>query len=395
MSNIVRILESVTSNTLVLLDELGAGTDPTEGAALAISILEFLRERNIRSAITTHYSELKLFALSTPGAENASCEFDVETLRPTYKLLIGIPGKSNAFAIAARLGLPASVISHAKDVLSQEDVRFEDMITDLEISKKTVIMEQERAEQFRREAEFLKKEFEKQQNKLTEQKERILREAREEAARTVRDAREEADALIKEFRRQMKEQSDQRVLEEAGQQMRDGLTSMEGLLIPVTGAGKPHRTPPENLQRGDRVFIHSLNHFGTVSAVPDGNGEVQIQAGIMKIKVHVSDLSLDDSEEKAKLKQYTASVKSAKSMNIRQEVDLRGMMTEEAAEAADKYLDDAYLAGLETVYIIHGKGTGALRKAVHGQLKKHPHVKEYRLGKYGEGEDGVTVVSLK
>jgi DNA mismatch repair protein MutS2 len=396
MSNIVRILEHVTPYSLVLLDELGAGTDPTEGAALAVSILQHLRERGVRTAVTTHYSELKLFALATPGVENASCEFDVETLRPTYKLLIGIPGKSNAFAIAARLGLPETVISQAKDVLSHEDIRFEDMMTDLEISKKTVLMEQERAEQFRLEAEKLKKDFEQQQDKLNAQKEKIIKDARTEALRTIQQAQEITDDMYKAFRRQMQENANQKDLDEARRKMQEQLKGMEREITDALGEKKTLRPLPVNLARGDRVYIHSLNQTGVVSVPPDGDGETLVQAGIMKIKLHISDLSLDETEEKKKRNQYAASssAKSGKSMLIASEIDLRGCMAEEGTEKADKYIDDAYLAGLHTVTIIHGKGTGALRSAIQTNLKRNPHVKEFRLGKFGEGEHGVTIVEL-
>jgi DNA mismatch repair protein MutS2 len=396
MSNIVRILSSISNRALVLLDELGAGTDPTEGAALAVAILQHLRKLNVRCAVTTHYSELKLFALSTEGVENASCEFNVETLRPTYRLLIGIPGKSNAFAIAGRLGLPEQIISQAKDVLSHEDIRFEDMITDLEISKKSVLIEQERAEQYRREAEVMRADFEKQKDKLTAQRDKFLKEARDEAASVVRKARDEADALFREFRKKMEDNLNQRDLDDARRQIKDKLSGMEGDLLP-TGEIRVRNAAPPELHRGDRVHIHSLNQSGTVSALPDTEGMVLIQAGIMKIKIHISDLSIDDTEEKEKRKLYAASrsVRAGKSQSITHEVDLRGMMTEEAAETAEKYVDDAYLAGMESVRIIHGKGTGALRKTVHAMLKRSGHVAEYRLGKYGEGEDGVTVVTLK
>ena len=395
MSNIVNILGKLSRNTLVLLDELGAGTDPTEGAALATSILEYLRERQIRTVVTTHYSELKLYALSTDSAENASCEFDVETLRPTYRLLIGIPGKSNAFAIAKRLGLPENIIEAARGLLNQKDIRFEDVITDLEASKKAVLLEQERAAAFRREAEKLREDVSRQEEKLRLQKEKLLQQARQEAVGIVNDARQEAEKLIAEMRKQL-EGAAQKELEEARRLVKEGLVGVEAG-IGFT-AQKPTRKPPQNLRRGDRVFIHSMNQNGTVSNPPDSSGEVQIQAGIMKIKVHVSDLSLDEDNAtdawKKNIPQGKSQRGTAKSLHISTEIDLRGMMPEEATAAVEKYLDDAFLSSLSTVTLIHGKGTGALRKIVHTLLKRHPHVKEYRLGKYGEGEAGVTVVTL-
>ncbi|MCL2839922.1 MAG: endonuclease MutS2 [Defluviitaleaceae bacterium] len=399
MSNIVSILKNLNANALVLLDELGAGTDPTEGAALAIALLGYLHERKIRTAVTTHYSELKVYALSTEGVENASCEFDVETLRPTYRLLIGIPGKSNAFAIAKRLGLGDDIIDEARAVLSQKDVRFEDMITDLEASKKMVLMEQDRAATYRREAEKLREDVAKQEVWLRTQKEKIQRQAREEALQLVHEAKKEAEAVIAKMRKQL-EGAGQRELEDARRQAREGLTALSEGIAPSTET-LPTRTPPDNLRRGDRVHIHSMNQQGTVSTPPDSNGQVQIQAGIMKIKVHVSDLSLDEDtpEEKAsaivKARSVARSGSVSKSLSISHEIDLRGMMPEEATTQAEKYLDDAFLASLSTVSIIHGKGTGVLRTTIHTILKRHPHIREYRLGKYGEGEDGVTIVTLK
>jgi len=394
MKNIVSILDGLSHNALVLLDELGAGTDPTEGAALAIAILQYLRTRQVRTAVTTHYSELKLFALSMEGVENASCEFDVETLRPTYRLLIGIPGKSNAFAIAKRLGLPDAIIDEARAVLSQKDIRFEDVITDLEASKKAVLLEQERAQIYRREAEKLREDVAKQEEKLRTQKEKLMQQAKREALETIQQARKEADELITKMQKQL-QTANQREIEEAKRQMREGLTSLAEGIGPVEE--KPLRKPPENLRRGDKVFIHSMNQTATVSAPPNANGEVQLQAGILKIKVHVSDLSLE--EEEQAVQKFTPKAGSGgskmKSLNISTELDLRGMLPEEATSAADKYLDDAFLATLSNVTLIHGKGTGAVRNAIHALLKRHPHVQEYRLGKYGEGEAGVTVATLK
>jgi len=392
MKNIVNILEDLSPNALVLLDELGAGTDPTEGAALAIAILQNLRMGKIRTVVTTHYSELKLFALSMEGVENASCEFDIETLRPTYRLLIGIPGKSNAFAIAKRLGLSDAIIDEAREVLSQKDIRFEDVITDLEASKKSVLLEQDRAQTYRREAEKLREDVARQEEKLRTQKEKILQQARQEALDTITEARKEADALITKMQKQLTTAS-QRELEDAKRQVREGLAGLTEGIGPV--AEKTFRTPPKNLRRGDIVFIHSMNQTATVSVPPDNNGETQLQAGILKIKVHVTDLSLAEAETKFAPKPKGSSGSTAKALNISPEIDLRGMLPEEARAAADKYLDDAFLASLSKVYLIHGKGTGAVRNAIHAYLKRHPHIKEYRLGVYGEGEDGVTVVTLK
>ena len=395
MKNIVGILDGLSHNALVLLDELGAGTDPTEGAALAIAILQHLQARQIRTVVTTHYSELKLFALSMEHVENASCEFDVETLRPTYRLLIGIPGKSNAFAIAKRLGLSDTIIDEARAVLSQKDIRFEDVITDLEASKKTVLMEQERAQIYRREAEKLREDIAQQEEKLRAQKEKLMQQARQEAYQTIQQARKDADELLEKMQKQLQAAS-QRELEDAKRQVREGLSSLAEGIGPI--AEKPHRTAPTNLRRGDKVFVHSMNQVAVVSAPPNANGEVQLQAGILKIKVHISDLTLEAEEQQAVAK-FTPKAGSSgskmKSLHISPEIDLRGMLPEEATSEAEKYLDDAFLASLANVTLIHGKGTGVVRNAIHTLLKRHPHVKEYRLGKYGEGETGVTVVTLK
>ncbi len=397
MKNIVAILERVTPDSLVLLDELGAGTDPTEGAALGISILQYLHGFKIRTVVTTHYSELKMYALSTDGVENGSCEFNVETLRPTYRLLIGIPGKSNAFAISRRLGLPDIIIDGAKEILSHEDQRFEDIITELEINKKTMLMEKERAEAYRRDAEALKGEYEKQKLRLAEQREKIINEAREEARRVLYAAKSETDDLVKELNKQIRESASQKDIDATRQKLKDKITTAEeGMSQKI----RPAHKPPTELRLGDGVFIHSLNQRGVVASPPDKNGDAMINAGIMKIKINISDLSLDDSEGGAgasgkKNISYGRNVKAVKSMNIKTEIDLRGHLVDEAIEKADKYLDDAYLAGLKEVTIIHGKGTGALRAAITNHIKRHPHVESFRLGKFGEGENGVTVVELK
>ena len=360
MSNIIKILKNVTDNSLVLIDELGAGTDPTEGAALAVAIIEYLHKRKIRMAVTTHYSELKVYALSTEGVENASCEFDVHSLRPTYRLLIGIPGKSNAFAISQRLGLPEFIIKNAREVLSHEDARFEDVITDLEISKKTLVSEQERAEEYRREAEKLKKDFENQKRKTREQRDKIIKKANEDARRIFADAK--ADESLSKFSNK-----------------------------------RDFHKVPKKLFKGDKVFIHTLNQSGIVINPPDTKGDVTIRAGIMTVKVNISNLSLDKTEDTPKntAKKYSVGVKARKSQYISPEVDLRGLTVEEAVEKTDKYLDDAYLAGISPVTVIHGKGTGVLRSAIQEFLRKNPHVKDFRIGQYGEGESGVTIVELK
>lgn len=396
MSNIVKILDNVTNNSLVLLDELGAGTDPTEGAALAIAIIKYLHAIGTRTAVTTHYSELKVFALTADGVENASCEFDVETLRPTYRLLIGIPGKSNAFAISKRLGLPDYIIGEAKEILSHEDERFEDVITDLEISKKSLIAEQEKAEEYRKEAQRLKKDVENQRRKIQEQKDKILREATEKARMVMSDAKDEADRIIKEMKKLQKEGSD-KALEAQRAEIKGKLAESEDKLSKLKNNKSIGHKVPKKLNKGDKVFVHSMNQSAIVINPPDSNGNVMVQAGIMKIKINVKDLSLDSTEEPVKTaqKKYLHSYSHKKAQTIAGELDLRGLMVSEALEKTDKYLDDAYLAGYSPITIIHGKGTGALRSAIHEYLRKNSHVKKYRLGEYGEGEAGVTVVELK
>lgn len=392
MTNIVKILDSVTPDSLVLLDELGAGTDPTEGAALAISIIKYLHALGVRTAVTTHYSELKVFALTTEGIENASCEFDVETLRPTYRLLIGVPGKSNAFAISQRLGLPEYIINEAKEVLSHEDLRFEDVITDLEISRKALVIEQEKAEEYRKEAQRLKSETEKQRNKLEEQREKIIRQANEKARSLISDAKDEADAIIKEMRKMQRDGINTQALEEQRAKLKDKMSKVESKL-----SAKAEHKVPKTLVKGDRVKIHSLNQTGIVSVPPNKNGDVKVKAGIMTITVNIKDLSLDTSEEQLTYepKKFATNISRKKRSNVSAEVDLRGMLALEAIDKLDKYLDDVYLAGVSPVTIIHGKGTGALRKAVHEYLRGNPRVKGYRLGQYGEGEAGVTIVEMK
>ncbi len=396
MSNIVYILEHITDNSLVLMDELGAGTDPTEGAALAISIIKYLKALGVRTAVTTHYSELKLYALTTDGIENAGCEFDVETLRPTYKLLIGIPGKSNAFAISSRLGLPDHIINDAKEVLSHEDIKFEDILTDMEISKRSLIAEQERAEKYRQQAQQLKTDMEIQKQKLQKQRERIITEANEEARRIISDAKDESDAIIKEIRKMQREGIEGNTLEEQRRKLKEKMDAMNKKLAEKN---KPKHKIPKKLVPGDKVYIHSFEQSGIVLSPPDSSGNLTVKAGIIKMKLNIADLSLDKSEDinynKTEKSGKKVANKFKKSQYVSPEVDLRGMQVTEALDKVDKYLDDAALAGLTPVTIIHGKGTGALRAAVTEHLRTHPQVKSYRLGNYGEGESGVTIVELK
>jgi DNA mismatch repair protein MutS2 len=382
----------------VLLDELGAGTDPTEGAALAVAIIKFLHDRKIRSAITTHYSELKVYGLQTEGVENAACEFDVQSLRPTYRLLIGIPGKSNAFAISRRLGLTEDIIESAKAFLSSEDERFEDVITNLEISRKSVELEQERAERFRREAEKLKSDYEGQKAKLAEQREKILREAREDAKKAVDAAKREADKIVKEMREIQSGAGSFKELEEKRGELRQTLSELN---LPEGEAPPPaYKKPNRPLVPGDRVYIHSLSQAGVVLQEADSAGSVMVQAGRMKVKVGLNAISLDERpvpepQANKPARNYSTKGVAERKKNISPTLDLRGNTADIALEKVDAYLSDAYFAGLETITIVHGKGTGALRFAVQAFLKTHPHIKSFRNGNFGEGDLGVTIATLK
>ncbi|MGN1318930.1 MAG: endonuclease MutS2 [Lachnospirales bacterium] len=393
MTTIVKILDELTNNSLVLLDELGAGTDPTEGAALAIAVIKYLHSLGVRTAVTTHYSELKMFALTTDGVENASCEFDVETLSPTYRLLIGVPGKSNAFEISKRLGLPEYIINEAREVLSHEDIKFEDVITDLEISRKSLEIEQQKAENYRKEAQKLKDEAQKLRLNLDKQRDRIIKEANEKARKVISDAKDEADTIIKELRKLQKDGSDIMKLDEQRKKLKDSLGKIQNKLDKDE---KKDYKVPKKLIKGDKVKIHSLNQSGYVMSPPDSNGNVMIKTGIMKVNINIKDLSLDTSDDITyEPKKFANTFRRSKSSNVSAELDLRGLLADEAIDKLDKYLDDAYLAGISPVTIIHGKGTGALRTAVHNHIKKHTHVKSYRLGQYGEGESGVTIIEIK
>ena len=399
MTNTVSIINSVTPNCLVLFDELGAGTDPTEGAALAMAIIQLLHKMNVRTAVTTHYSELKVYALSTEGVENACCEFDVETLRPTYRLLIGIPGKSNAFAISKKLGLPDYVIDSAKEFISSENVKFEDVITDLEISKKTVVYEQERAEQFRKEAERLKNEVEKQRTKINDQREKILADARNEARMVYQQAKEESDRIIKEMNKAMREKSaNQNKMNEKRSELKSKVAKMDEAISKAQKKKVAAVKPIQNLKAGDNVYVVSFDKTGVALSAPDSNGDVMVQTGNMKLKVPLNDLTYYEPKKEPKSnasRNISTKVRAGKSQYIASEIDCRGQNVEEGLGNIDKYLDDAFLAGLKTVTIIHGKGTGVLRAAVQKYLRTNPHVRTFRPGVYGEGEMGVTIVELK
>ncbi len=397
MTNIINILAHATENSLVLFDELGAGTDPTEGAALAMAILENLHGRQVLTVATTHYSELKVYALSTKGVENACCEFDVKTLRPTYRLLIGIPGKSNAFAISKRLGLSDDIIGEAKQLLEHKEVRFEDLITELEISKKTTIMEKEKAKRYSQEAEELKEKVEVQKEKITQQKERILKEAKEEAYKILNNAKDKADYIIKEMNKLSLHTGNAKEMESHRSNLRSSITSMEKGLSSSIKAKKKAVKSPKDVKSGDTVFVTTLNQKGTVLSAPNAKGDVQVQMGIMKTKVNIKDLSYVGGNE-VSYKNHEPKTKksvSSKSMSISPEVDVRGCMVEEAQGILDKFLDDAYLSHLPQITIIHGKGTGALRAGIHTFLKRVKYIKSFRIGNFGEGDSGVTIVEFK
>lgn len=402
MVNIVKILESIDYNSLALFDELGAGTDPTEGAALAISILEFLRARKVTTVATTHYSELKLFALSTDGVENASCEFDVATLQPTYKLLIGVPGKSNAFAISRRLGLDERVIDRANDILSDEDIKFEDVITDLEQNRARARKEADDAARMKNELKDLRRQLENDRIKLKENKSRILDDARREAKILVMDAKEEANSIIRDLEKMRQQGISSDNLNKKTAAMRDKLNKKEDTIDKAMArAAKPKKTyvdPPKNLKPGTTVKIVDMNQEATVLKEPDKNGNVRVQAGIIKMDVHITNLrNVEEKKSKELADKYVRSTRAfeSKSKNVSTEVDVRGQNLEEAWMNVEKFLDDCYLAGISPVSIIHGKGTGILRKGLQEYMRKHRYVKSYRNGRYGEGEDGVTIVELK
>ena len=399
MTNVVSFLKSADQDSLVLFDELGAGTDPTEGAALAIAILSHLHEQGIRTMATTHYSELKIYALSTPGVENACCEFDVETLRPTYRLLIGVPGKSNAFAISSKLGLPVFIIDKAKEQISEQDESFEDVLTSLEQSRVTI--ENERAEiaRYKEQVAELKKSLQEKEEKLDERKERILREANEQAHAILRDTKEYADQTMKLFHKFQKDHVDTASVEKERQNLKKRMSKAEKGMSSKQQKQKPTKQlKPSDLSLGDTVKVLSLNLKGTVSSHPDSKGYLFVQMGIIRSKVHISDLELVDEPvitTPSMQRTGAGKIRMSKAASISTEINLLGKTVDEAVAELDKYLDDAYIAHMKSVRIVHGKGTGALRKGVHNYLKRQKHVASFRLGEFGEGDAGVTIVEFK
>ncbi|GKU23934.1 endonuclease MutS2 [Clostridium folliculivorans] len=393
MTNIVSIMEEADNESLILFDELGAGTDPTEGAALAVAILETLRHRNCKIVATTHYSELKGYALRTIGVENASVEFDVETLRPTYKLLIGIPGKSNAFEISRRLGLSGDVIDKSKELISSESLQFEDLIQSLQEKSMKAERDAREAEMLKLDARKLREKYEVKLENLEKTRENAFGEARREAKQILREAKEEADQILKNMREleRLGYDSDaRRKLEEQRSKLRDKLDKTETV---INKAEKDNGETIEVVKPGMEAFLPSLNQKVIILTMPDSKGDVQVEAGIMKVNVKLKDLrkSKETKETKKKVKREV----NLNTKSVASSVDLRGLDAEEACYNADKYLDEAYMAGLGEVSLIHGKGTGILRKSINDMLRSHPHVKSYRLGEYGEGGTGVTVVQLK
>jgi len=399
MTSIVHILQHADENSLCLFDELGAGTDPTEGAALAISILNHLHDRGIRTMATTHYSELKIYALSTSFVENACCEFSVETLQPTYRLLIGIPGKSNAFAISSKLGLPDEIIDAAKEQISKEDKNFEDVIADLETSRVTIEKEQQEIAKYKEEIRTLKEQLKQKNEKIDQAKDRILREANEKARSILQEAKEVADETIRDFNK-LGAGSDIKDLEKKRQKVRDKIKEKNDRLSLGQTEKKPQSKAldPKKLKKGDSVKILSMGLSGTVNTLPDAKGNLFVQCGIMRTQTNIKDLALvQEATISAPSLQRTSTgkIKMSKSMSVSTEINLLGKTVDEAIATLDKYLDDAYIAHLPSVRVVHGKGTGALRSAVHSHLKRLKYVKEYRLGEYGEGDAGVTIVTFK
>ena len=398
MTNIVSFWEQADETSLILFDELGAGTDPTEGAALAIAILSDLHRRGIRTIATTHYSELKIFALSTPGVENACCEFNVETLRPTYRLLIGVPGKSNAFAISSKLGLPDYIISEAKGHISQEEGRFEDVVADLENTRQQAEAERDEAMRLRRETEQLKNTLENRQNRLDDSREKVLARAREEAQAILREAKEYADETIRRYNKLGGSAGNSREMEQERTKLREKMSALDKKTARLAAPKRGKEVSARDLHIGDSVKVLSLNLRGTVSTLPDAKGNLYVQMGILRSQVNISDLELLDEEviqTPASKKTDSGKIKMSKSFSVSTEINLLGKTTDEALTELDKYLDDACLAHLPSVRIVHGKGTGALRKAVHNYLRRQKRVTDFRLGEFGEGDSGVTIATLK
>ena len=399
MTNIIRILKHADDRSLVLFDELCAGTDPTEGAALAISILSKLHLYGSHVMATTHYSELKVYALSTPGVENACCEFNVETLSPTYRLLIGIPGKSNAFAISQKLGLSQDLIEDAKGRISESDENFEDLLSDLEASRVTIEKERAEIQSYKTEIETLKKKLEEKQERLDNSRDKILREANEQAMNILKEAKDAADETIRNFNKYGKGTAPMSEMEKERTKIRNKMSETEKKLAGSKKAANINHKVPKNLRIGDKVKVISMNLNGTVHTLPNAKGELFVQMGILRSQVKLNDLILLEEETSPASKKFNKSgagkIKMSKSSSVSTEINLIGKTTDEAIALLDKYLDDAYLAHLPSVRIVHGKGTGALRGAVQSHLKRCKYVKSYHLGEFGEGDAGVTIAEFE
>ncbi len=404
MKSIVHILAHADADSLCLFDELGAGTDPTEGAALAIAILNFLHDRGIRTMATTHYSELKIYALSTSFVENACCEFNVETLQPTYRLLIGIPGKSNAFAISSKLGLSGDIIEAAREQIGMKDKSFEDVIADLEQSRVTIEREQQEIARHKEQIRSLQEQLQQKNDKLDQARDKILREANEKAREILQEAKEVADVTIRDLNK-INSGADMRELEQRRQKLRDKINEKNSnLSMHKNGSAQPDRktVDPAKLKKGDTVKILSMGLQGTVSSLPDAKGGLFVQCGIIRTQTNVKDLVLVNESSISTPARISGGgaggagkLKMSKTMSISTEINLLGKTVDEAIHELDKYLDDAYLSHLPSVRVVHGKGTGALRSAVHSHLKRLKYIKEFRLGEYGEGDAGVTIVTFK
>ena len=399
MTNIIRILEQVNDRSLVLFDELCAGTDPTEGAALAISILSRLHLYGARTMATTHYSELKVYALSTPGVENACCEFNVETLSPTYRLLIGIPGKSNAFAISEKLGLSHDLIADAKDRISENDENFEDLLADSE--KRRITIEKERLEinQYKAQIQSLKEKLEQKQEKLDASRDKILREANEQAYNILKEAKDVADETIRNFNKYGTAGAPVSEMEKERTKVRDKMNARQSKLSQQQKNAAANHAAPKKLRIGDKVKVLSMNLTGTVHTLPNAKGDLTVQMGILSSQVNIKDLILIEEDSSPTGKKFNKTgagkIKMSKSASISPEINLIGKTTDEAIALLDKYLDDAYISHLPSVRIVHGKGTGALRAAVQNHLKRSKYVKSYHLGEFGEGDAGVTIAEFK
>jgi DNA mismatch repair protein MutS2 len=398
MTNIIRILEKADDRSLVLFDELCAGTDPTEGAALAISILHKLQQYGAIVMATTHYSELKVYALTSDRVENACCEFNVETLSPTYRLLIGIPGKSNAFAISSKLGLSDSIIDDARERLGKQDIAFEDLLESLENSRRTIEKEQLEINQYKSEVENLKKKLEEKSERLDQNKDKILREANEEAYRILKEAKDLADETIRNFNKYGQAAAPMSEMEKERSKVRDKMTEKEKKLSGIKKQEQANHPLPKNLRVGDSVKVLSMNLKGTVHTLPNAKGDLYVQMGILRSLVNIRDIIVINEDAASPAKKYGGSggnIRMNKSASVSTEINLIGLNSDEAIARLDKYLDDAYIAHLPSVRIVHGKGTGALRKAVHAHLKSLHYVKNFQLAEFGEGDAGVTIATFE